>query len=149
MKRILLTLTLVTFIVLSFSSCSGVRQVSGVQSTSFTPDYVRVNSDIDDYELLGESVVTLEYRKYFSLFKTIDKINGEDYNFREIKIVDLENNTNIRLCGDIKKALYKVVDDYPQADYYVPVVKKTEVERMFMGEFVKESVLIKAYRLKP
>ena len=46
-------------------------------------------------------------------------------------------------------SIYKVVDEYPQADYYVPTVKKTEVERMFMGKFVKESVVIKAYQLRP
>ena len=149
MKRIFLTLSLVTLIVLSFSSCSGVRQVAGVQSTSFTPDYVRVESNINDYVLLGESVVSIESREYLGFIKKIDKVNGEYYNFRDVKIVELEGNTNIDLRGDIKMSLYKVVDEYPQADYYVPTVKKTEVERMFMGKFVKESVVIKAYQLRP
>ena len=149
MKRIFLTLSLVTFIILSFSSCSGVRQVAGVQSTSFTPDYVRVESNINDYVLLGESVVSIESREYLGFIKKIDKVNGEYYNFRDVKIVELEGNTNIDLRGDIKMSPYKVVDEYPQADYYVPTVKKTEVERMFMGKFVKESVVIKAYQLRP
>lgn len=134
--------------VLSLSSCSGLRQVSGVQSTSFTPDYVRVDANINDYEQLGETTVTVEYRKYIGFIKKLDKINDEDYNFRDVKIVELEGRTNINLGGDVKKALYKVVEEYPTADYYVPVVKKTDVERMFMGRFVKESVTIKAYKLK-
>ena len=45
-------------------------------------------------------------------------------------------------------ALYKVVEEYPEADYYVPVIKQTEVERMFLGKFTKESVTLKAYKLK-
>lgn len=148
MKRIFLTLSLVTFIVLSFSSCSGLRQVSGVQSTSFAPDYVRVEANINDYTQLGETTVTLEYRKYLGFINKIDKVNGVDYNFRDIKIIELEGETNIKLNGDIKIALYKVVEEYPNADYYVPVMKQTDVERMFMGKFVKESVTLKAYKLK-
>lgn len=134
--------------VLSFSSCSGLRQVSGVQSTSFVPDYVRVEANINDYAQLGETTVTLEYREYIGFINKIDKVNGEDYNFRDIKIIELEGNTNIKLNGNIKLALYKVVEEYPNADYYVPVMKQTDVERMFLGKYVKESVTLKAYKLK-
>lgn len=148
MKRILLTLTMITFVVLSFSSCSGLRQVSGVQSASFTPDYVRVEANINDYTQLGETTVSIEYREYLGFINKIDKVNGEYYNFRDVKIVELEGETNIKLNGDIKMALYKVVEEYPNADYYVPVMKQSEVERMFLGKFVKESVTIKAYKLK-
>ena len=59
MKRLFLTLTMITFIVLSFSSCSGLQQVSGVQSTSFVPDYVRVDANINDYDKSNE---ILNYR---------------------------------------------------------------------------------------
>ncbi|MBQ8223686.1 MAG: hypothetical protein IJZ87_10175 [Bacteroidales bacterium] len=148
MKRILLTLTMITFVVLSFSSCSGLRQVSGVQSASFAPDYVRVEANINDYTQLGETTVSIEYREYLGFINKIDKVNGEYYNFRDVKIVELEGETNIKLNGDIKMALYKVVEEYPNADYYVPVMKQSEVERMFLGKFVKESVTIKAYKLK-
>jgi len=148
MKRIFLTLTMIAFMVLSFSSCSGLRQVSGVQSTSFAPDCVRVEANISDYTQLGETTVSIEYREYLGFINKIDKVNGEYYNFRDVKIVELEGETNIKLNGDIKMALYKVVEEYPNADYYVPVMKKSEVERMFLGKFVKESVTIKAYKLK-
>lgn len=139
---------MITFTVLLFSSCSGLRQVSGVQSTSFVPDYVRIEANINDYAQLGESTVTLEYREYLGFINKIDKVNGEDYNFRDVKIIELEGKTNIKLNGDIKKALYKVVEEYPNADYYVPVMKQTEVERMFLGKYIKESVILKAYKLK-
>ena len=122
--------------------------MSGVQTTSFVPDYVRVEANINDYELLGETTITVESRQYLGFINKIDKINDEDYNFRDVKIVELEGKTNIRLTGDIKKALYKVVEEYPNADYYVPVMKKTEVDRMFLGKYVKKSVTIKAYVLK-
>lgn len=138
---------MVTFIALSFSSCSGLRQVSGVQSTSFAPDCVRVEANIGDYVQLGETVVTVESRKYLGCINKIDKINDVDYNFRNVKIIELEGRTNIKLNGNVKMALYKVVEEYPDADYYVPVIKKTEVERMFLGRYVKESVTIKAYKL--
>lgn len=148
MKKLSLTLTLITFLALSFSSCSGLQRVSGVQSASFTPDYVRVEANINDYEVLGETTVTLESRTYLGFINKIDKINGEVYNFRDVKIIELEGKSNIKLNGDIKMALYKVVEEYPEADYYVPVIKQTEVERMFLGKFTKESVTLKAYKLK-
>ena len=122
--------------------------MSAVQSASFVPDYVRVDANINDYEQLGETTVTIESREYLGFISKIDRINGIDYNFRDVKIVELEGNTNIKLNGNIKKALYKVIDEYPNADYYVPVVKKTEVEKMFLGKYKKESVVIKAYSLK-
>ena len=87
MKRLFLTLTMITFIVLSFSSCSGLQQVSGVQSTSFVPDYVRVDANINDYVQLGETTVSVESREYLGFIDKIDKVNGEDYNFRDIKII--------------------------------------------------------------
>ena len=139
---------MMTSIVLSFSSCSGLRQVSGVQSTSFVPDYVRVDANINDYEQLGETTVTIESRKYLGFINKLDRVNDVDYNFRDVKIVEFEGKTNINLCGDIKKALYKVTEEYPNADYYVPVMKKTEIEKMFLGKYIKESVVIKVYSLK-
>ena len=117
MKKLSLTLTLITFLALSFSSCSGLQRVSGVQSASFTPDYVRVEANINDYEVLGETTVTLESRTYLGFINKIDKINGEDYNFRDVKIIELEGKSNIKLNGDIKMALYKVIEEYPEADY--------------------------------
>lgn len=148
MKRLLLSLTMITFMVLSFSSCSGLQQMSGVQSASFVPDYVRVDANINDYAQLGETTVTIESRRYLGFINKLDKVNGEDYDFRDVKVIELEGETNINLRGDIKKALYKVVEEYPNADYYVPVMKKTEIERMFLGRYVKESVTLKAYILK-
>ena len=77
MKKLSLTLTLITFLALSFSSCSGLQRVSGVQSASFTPDYVRVEANINDYEVLGETTVTLESRTYLGFINKIDKIKSE------------------------------------------------------------------------
>lgn len=148
MKRILSALTVMTLMALSFSSCSGLRQVSGIQSTSFAPDCVRVEANINDYAQLGETTVSVEYRRYLGFIKKIDKINDAEYNFRDVKIVEFEGRNDIELNGNIEKALYKAVEEYPDADYYVPVTKTKEVNRMFLGRYVKESVTIKAYSLK-
>ena len=148
MKRSLLTLTMLAFVALSFSSCSGLQQVSDVQTASFTPTFVRVDSNINDYVQLGETTVSIETKKYLGFINSIYKVNDEYYNSRDIKIVELEGRNNIKLKGDINKALYKAIEEYPNADYYVPVMKTTDVERMFLGKFTKESVRIKAYMLK-
>ena len=148
MKRSLLTLTMLALIALTFSSCTGLQQVSDVQTASFAPTFVRVDANINDYVQIGEKTISIENKKYLGFNNSIYKVNDEYYNSRDVKIVELEGRSNIKLKGDITKALYKAVEEYPNADYYVPVMKTTEVERMFLGKFTKESVKIKAYMLK-
>ena len=80
---------MLALIALSFSSCSGLQQVSDVQTASFAPTFVRVDANINDYELLGETTVSVESREYLGFIDVLDRVNGEEYNFRDVKIVEL------------------------------------------------------------
>lgn len=128
-----------------FSSCSGLRQYSKVNSLDFTPNEVRLHMDMSNYDLLGESTITVDFRTYLGFIKTIDKVNDKDYNFREVKTVNLIGS---RISKDLSKALYKVVEQYPEADYYVPVYEKNETYHMFLGKATKKTMVVKAYKLK-
>lgn len=147
MKRRILLLGLVAMLLLSFSSCSGYRHMSGVRT--FSDATFRVNTSINDYTLLGETEVSVEVRSYLGWIEVIDKVNGEVYNKTDQKIVSLEGmKPAVKMDSNIERALYKVLEMYPDADYYVPVSTKLEIEDLFLGKHTVETVRVKAYKLK-
>lgn len=99
MKRSLLTLTMLALIALTFSSCTGLQQVSDVQTASFAPTFVRVDANINDYVQIGETTISIEKKKYLGFINSIYKVNDEYYNSRDVKIVELEGRSNIKLKG--------------------------------------------------
>jgi hypothetical protein len=133
---------------LFLSSCSGLYHYQKVGTTSFSPDHVRLNMNLDDMELLGSTTVSVTSRTYLGIFKTIDTINDVKYNFREVKKVKLAGRKSIALSGDLRKAAYKVVEEYPDADFYVPVYSQRQIRRLFLGKKQTVSAVIKAFKLK-
>ncbi|MCD8288166.1 MAG: hypothetical protein LUC18_04930, partial [Porphyromonadaceae bacterium] len=78
----------------------------------------------------------------------LDALNGQEYDRRAVTKVHLRGEKDVNLPRVMKKALYKAMDDYPEADYYMPVYVKTERERMFLGRYVTRKALIRAYRIR-
>lgn len=147
MKRnllLFLTIILVAFL----SSCSGLYSYKKAQSASLMPDQVRLNLEMNDMELLGETTISMQTRTYLGIFKQIDFINGEVYNFRKVTHVQLNGDQQIKMPKDMEKAAYKVLQAYPNADYYVPVSSHEEVNRMFLGNSKTKTMVIKAYKFK-
>ncbi len=136
------------FFLMGMTSCAGLYDYSKVNSASFVPEEVRLNMDMNDFELLGASSVSISFRNYFGIFTTIDELNGEVYDRRNIKKVDWYGHKKFPVNGRINKATYKVVEEYPNADYYVPMYSDRQVVRMFLGKRVKQQLVIKAYKLK-
>ena len=146
MKRSVLLMGLMSILLLSFSSCVGYRHMSGVRT--FTDATYRVNTNINDYTLLGETEITVELRTYLGIIKVIDKVNGEEFNRTDQKIVSLEGMLQaVRMDNSISKAMYKALEEYPDADYYMPVSTKIEIEKLFLGNHKLETVRVKAYKL--
>jgi len=111
---------------------------------AFAPNKVEMILLLGDMQYLGETEISVSYRTYLGgIFSSIDKINGEDYVSSNVKITKLDNS----LFGDsrLEKATYKVVDEYPAADYYQVVYKRKVVERLFLGTEVVYTARIKAY----
>jgi hypothetical protein len=131
-----------------FSSCSGLYHYNQVNTTSFSPDNVRLDMDLSDFELQGSTTISVSTRVYFGLFKKTDFINDVQYNFREVKKVNLQGHQRISLSNDLRKAAYKVIEAYPNADFYVPVYTQKEVHRMFLGRQQTTTAVIKAFKLK-
>lgn len=130
------------------SSCAGLYDYSKVNGSSFVPEEVRLNMNMNDFELLGTTSVSVSYRNYLGVFTYIDELNGEKYDRRNVKKVNWYGYHKFPVRGRINKATYKVLEQYPQADYYVPMYADRQVMRMTLGKRVSQQLVIKAYKLK-
>ena len=145
MKKVLLFL--LPMFMMAFVSCSSMRTIEKAPAGSMTPE-VRLNISLDDIEYLGESTISVSSRTYFGSIKRIDMVNGEIFDPRNNTTTSLMGNLDIKLHGDIALAAGKVIQDYPEADYFVPVSYKDEVANLFLGKLSTKTMVIKAYKYK-
>lgn len=136
------------FLLVALAGMSSCVSHSSLNRTYFKPDEVRLEMSMQDLEYVGQVTVETEYKRYFGMFTKILTVNGEAYDQRTYTVSRLAVQPDVRSSKYIKKALYKVVDTYPDADYTIPTFYKKEVEHMFGGRIIKESMTIKVYRLK-
>ena len=125
-------------LMLSLSSCSVVRQ------STYSPRAVEHNLCMADFDYLGQTEISVEYRKYLGVFRTIDAINGETYDGKSYSYTMLKGTSSLVLG----RAAYKVLDEYPEADYLIVSRQNKSVERLLLGSEVKTSAKVKAYKLK-
>ena len=132
-----------------FSSCKiGQFNHKAVTTTSFTPQQVRLNLTMNDFEYLGESEIYVSEKTYLGIFTTVDSINGGRKEIHYKKFTKLQGNPVIKINRKLRQATYKVVEQYPEADYFVLVSYTKEVKRMFLGSKKTYKAVIKAYKLK-
>ena len=145
MKKVLLFL--LPMFMMAFVSCSSMRTLEKAPAGSMTPE-VRLNISLDDIEYLGESTISVSSRTYFGCIKQIDMVNGEVFDRHNNTTTSLMGNLDIKLHGDIALAAGKVIQDYPEADYFVPASYKDEVTNLFLGKLSTKTMVIKAYKYK-
>lgn len=105
---------------------------------------------MDDLEYLGESELSVSYRTYIGFISVIDYINGEPYDGVEHKYVrfGMQKGNDLKLYGRLKRASYKLLEDFPDAEYYVVVRQTKSKTNLFLGGDVTVTAKVKAYRLK-
>jgi hypothetical protein len=131
------------------SSCAGSRSVTKMSSTSTTPDIVRLEMTLDDYEFLGETEIEVEFHKYFGLFNYVNTINGAAVTARNQSFVYLRGKTPVNLGSPLlNRALIKAYKAYPDADFLMPSMTAMEIEQLFLGRKVKMSAKIKSYKIR-
>jgi hypothetical protein len=129
------------------SSCIGTYNTKSSRTASFYPNLVWYELTSDDMELLGEMEISISYRRYLGIFRVFDKINGEDVNRRVINTVSLYGDKNVPLSPVLKRALYEVHIQYPEADFLIPAFETEQKETMFLGRRVEKRAKIRAYKL--
>ena len=142
-QRILLPILLLVAVL--GTSCVSQHNVERNYS-EFKPDQVRLYMTMADYQYLGDVTVDVEYTTYLGIFRKIRMVNGEPYDPRFYHETHIGFRGNVsRQLGLLKKALYKVTDTYPNADYIMPASFNDVVEHMNAGRIHKRSMVVKVY----
>lgn len=145
MKRTNLFIGLLMGTLLLMSSCVSQQKFS---STFFKPDRIRLELSMQDMTYLGDVTVSVTYKRYFGIFVKTLQINGDNYNPRYQQKARFALNANIGCDPRLKKALYKVQEVYPDADYIIPASFNETVDKMIGGRIVTEQMRVKVYKLK-
>lgn len=130
------------------SSCAGLYQSTRIGTTSLSPDFVRLDLNMDNIELLGEAEISYSSRHYLGIINILDVVNDSIAKVRNIESVDFVGKKDMYVNPYMKRAAVKVVEEYPDGDYYIPIYSRRTVDRMFMGRKVSETMIIKVYNLK-
>ncbi len=146
MRNNIITTAIIACMVLLMSSCSSQQRVYRASELSLTPNTVRLNLDLSNLEVVGESTIEVEYRTYLGFIRSIDKVNGAEYNRREKSSVMLNGKSNISVGGAISLAKYKIIKDLPDADFYMPIHSETNKEVLFLGSYTKRVATYRAYK---
>lgn len=133
---------------LILSGCSNYYTLTERRSTSLTPDIVRLNINLSDFEYMGKTEISVRSRQYFGLINVIDSVNNRPFNYRDVRIVELTGPRDIRLTADMKKAAYKVLDEFPDATYYIVSSNYVKVHRLFLGKWSMHTMEVQAYKYK-
>ena len=145
-QRILLPILLLVAVL--GTSCVSQHNVAR-NYADLRPDVVRLNLTMDDYTYLGDVIIDVEYKTYLGIFSKILTVNGEPYNprYQHRTYIEFRHGSQLHM-GKLSKALYKVTDTYPNADFIMPASSSDVVEHMTAGRIHKRSMVIKAFALK-
>lgn len=130
---------------LILSSCVSQQNINKNYG-SFRPDQIRLEMSMADYNYLGDVTVEVEYKTYLGIFHKLLTVNGEPYNPRFVTKTNIRMNQRVSL-GYMKKALYKVTDLYPNADFILPVSEQEIIEHMPMGRIKKRTMTFKVFAI--
>lgn len=147
LNKIFIPLILLTL----FASCS-VKTNKIMRTGSFMPTEVQLQQTMNDFEFIGEGEVSVEYGRYFFFFTHLNLINGKEVATRNQTSIGFSGSGNFSFTlssnKKIKRAVYDMHVKYPNADFLVPVNIITETQGMILGSKVKQTMKVKAYKIK-
>ena len=147
LNKILIPLIVLTL----FASCS-VKTNKLMNTGTFMPNDIRLNQTMSDFEFLGEGEVSVEYGRYLFFFSHLNLINGKEVARRNQTIINFSGSGNFSFTllpnTKIRRAVYDMHVKYPTADFLVPVNIITEKQGMILGSKVKQTMKVKAYKIK-
>jgi hypothetical protein len=150
MKNIIKILFLAITVIL-VSSCLGTRKSTKALNRPMNAELVRLDLKMEDFQLLGEEKLTIDYRKYlgfnsWGLFTFIDSINGSPVIRRNVKSIRFSPDYHFNRL--ISRAMAPILDKFPEADFVTPVYSTRESNLMFGGSKNKLTVKVKVYKFK-
>ncbi len=134
---------------LFLGSCSIGKNISekDIKTTSFMPNIVQLNLELDDFEYVGEAEVTIVYKKILG-FTLLYEINGKPVNRNQINSLELHGRTFIPVIPGLERALFDTHRTMPDADIMIPFYTLTEKQNMFLASNVTKTLKVKAYKFR-
>ena len=133
-------LLLCTLAVTALASCSVVKH------GAYAPDRIQMNIELSDLVFLGETEISVEYDTYIGIFSRIDKINGEPYDGKVYETATIKGNTV--LPRKLMRATPKILQDFPEAEYFMITNQKMTKRNLFLGSERVLTAKVKAYKFK-
>ncbi|HIZ86650.1 MAG TPA: hypothetical protein IAC03_00590 [Candidatus Coprenecus pullistercoris] len=127
--------------IIGFSACSVTKY------RPYSVDGTRLNFSMDDLEYLGETEISVDYRRYIGFIHVVDSINGKVNDRVVTRRVDFGNVPD-GLYPYLNRAAYKLMEEFPDADYYMLVAQNKSVVRLFLGSDIEVTARIKAYKFR-
>jgi len=140
MKKVLFLLTVVCSVL--FSSCGSTRHAK-----VFRPDSVRLEISMDDLEYLGQTEISVTYNTYLGLFDRIETVNGEVFDESDCKSANIDGFMGI-MGVHMDLAAFKVLEQFPEASYFMPICQTTSSNHLFLGREVTCRATVRAYKFK-
>lgn len=119
-----------------------------MRTTTFMPDKVELRLTLDDFVLVGETEVTINYNRYLGFITKLHEINGEAVIRNKVNKIQTFGRSWLPLGPYLDRALYDVQVKYSEAEIFIPVYIVTEKQQLFLGAKVKKTLKVKAYKIK-
>ena len=139
---------LVKLFVILAVSVVGLASCSVVSHNTYKPDAVQLNLSMEDLEKLGEVEISVEYSTYIGFIRSIEKINDIPYDGKVTKRVSVPSYLAGTISAPLDRALYKVFEQYPDAEYVVVCNATRNKERLFLGSENVAKAKVKVYKFK-
>lgn len=108
----------------------------------------RLELSMQDLQFLGEGIISCEYDTYFGFIKHLQKVNGEDYiPGNDVKLNLPASMLNLNSKG-MRIAAAKLLQQYPEAEYFQVVMDTKETDVAFLGSSTKRTVKVRVYKFK-
>lgn len=141
---------LIRYIIIAVALVMGLASCSVTRHSAFAPGVTQLTLQMDDLEYLGESEISVEYRRYLGFIAITDKVNGEVYKRDGIKRfpIYINQSASDELLPKLGRAAYKLAEEFPQADYFIVTSQTKQRYQLFLGSHVTSKAKVKAYSFK-
>ena len=122
---------------------------SVTRTRTYAPASTKLDLQMSDLNYIGQTEISVDFRTYLGFIRVTDALNGTPYDGREQLIARVGGDgTHQQLRGKLRRAAVKLLEEFPDADYFVVVKQIRHKNRLFLGAEITDKAVVKAYSFK-
>lgn len=121
---------------------------TSTQMGTYHAGSTQLNLMMSDLQYLGETEVEVTYDTYLRVIQKLRTVNGQAYDATHRTTADVTPGGIAGLMGKLQYATPAVLCKYPDACYFQVVRHTKTVDHLFLGSEVKETAVVRAYKIK-